>query len=474
MKRRINTWSEIDWITIILYLLIVVLGWVSIYSAGYNEEHNKIFDLSQRYGKQMILIFGALIIALLVVITDSRFYSLFAYIIYAIVILLLIVVLLLGKEIHGAKSWFEFGFFRLQPAEFAKIGTAMALARYVSSKSFNIKNFNNVFNSAVIILIPAILIYIQPDTGSALVYFAFVLVLYREGLPGGILLIGILMMVLFVLTLMINKMAIIIALMVVGFIVFLFVDRKIKRFLIAIFIYISLSGTLFGLKKFAGLGLSVYFILILSLIISGFIYSFFIYFYRIRKAVLIYILMLGSIIFTFSVDYAFNNVLKPHQQKRINILLGIDSDPYGSGYNVNQSIIAIGSGGFSGKGFLKGTQTKFEFVPEQSTDFIFCTVGEEWGFLGTSLIIILFTTLLLRILFLAERQRNRFCRIFGYSVFVIFLFHFVVNIGMTIGLLPVIGIPLPFMSYGGSSLWAFTILLFIFLRLDISRLEYLI
>jgi len=184
--------------------------------------------------------------------------------------------------------------------------------------------------------------------------------------------------------------------------------------------------------------------------------------------------MLGSIIFTFSVDYAFNNVLKPHQQKRINILLGIDSDPYGSGYNVNQSIIAIGSGGFSGKGFLKGTQTKFEFVPEQSTDFIFCTVGEEWGFLGTSLIIILFTTLLLRILFLAERQRNRFCRIFGYSVFVIFLFHFVVNIGMTIGLLPVIGIPLPFMSYGGSSLWAFTILLFIFLRLDISRLEYLI
>ena len=184
--------------------------------------------------------------------------------------------------------------------------------------------------------------------------------------------------------------------------------------------------------------------------------------------------MLGSIIFTFSVDYAFNNVLKPHQQKRINILFGIDSDPYGSGYNVNQSIIAIGSGGFSGKGFLKGTQTKFEFVPEQSTDFIFCTVGEEWGFLGTSFIIILFTVFLLRILFLAERQRNGFCRIFGYSVFVILLFHFVVNIGMTIGLLPVIGIPLPFMSYGGSSLWTFTILLFIFLRLDISRLEYLV
>ncbi|MCD6565445.1 MAG: rod shape-determining protein RodA [Bacteroidales bacterium] len=474
MKRRINTWSEIDWITIILYLLIVVLGWVSIYSAGYNEEHNKIFDLSQRYGKQMILICGALIIALLVVVTDSRFYSLFAYIIYAIVILLLIVVLLIGKEIHGAKSWFEFGFFRLQPAEFAKIGTAMALARYVSSKSFNIKNSNNVFNAVVIILIPAVLIYFQPDTGSALVYFALILVLYREGLPGGILLIGILMMVLFVLTLMINKMAIIIALMVVGFMIFLIIDRKIKRFLIAVLIYIGLSGTLFGLKKFAGLGLSVYFILILSLIISGFIYSFFIYFYRIRKAVLIYMLMLGSIIFTFSVDYAFNNVLKPHQQKRINILFGIDSDPYGSGYNVNQSIIAIGSGGFSGKGFLKGTQTKFEFVPEQSTDFIFCTVGEEWGFRGTSLIIILFTTLLLRILFLAERQRNGFCRIFGYSVFVILLFHFVVNIGMTIGLLPVIGIPLPFMSYGGSSLWAFTILLFIFLRLDISRLEYLV
>ena len=474
MKRRINTWSEIDWITIILYLLIVILGWVSIYSAGYNEEHSKIFDLSQRYGKQMILIFGALVIALLVVITDSRFYSLFAYIIYAVVILLLIVVLFVGKEIHGAKSWFEFGFFRLQPAEFAKVGTAMALARYVNSKNFNIKKSKDVFKSAAIILFPAILIYIQPDTGSALVYFAFVLVLYREGLPGGILLIGILMMVLFVLTLMINKLAIIIALLVVGYLFFLVIDRNIKRFLIAALIYVGLSGTLFGLKEFAGLELSVFFILIISLIISGFIYSFFIYFYRIRKAVLIYMLMFGSIIFTFSVDYAFNNILKSHQQKRINILLGIDSDPYGSGYNVNQSIIAIGSGGFSGKGFLKGTQTKFEFVPEQSTDFIFCTVGEEWGFMGTSLIIILFTVLLFRILSLAERQRNGFCRIFGYSVFVILLFHFVVNIGMTIGLLPVIGIPLPFMSYGGSSLWAFTILLFIFLRLDISRLEYLV
>ncbi len=474
MKRRINKWSEIDWITIILYLLIVVLGWINIYSAVYNEEHDKIFDLSQRYGKQMILIFGALVIALIVVVTDNRFYSLFAYFIYAIAILLLIAVLFVGKEIHGAKSWFEFGLFRLQPAEFAKVGTAMALARYVSSKSFNIKNSKNVFNAVVIILIPAILIYIQPDTGSALVYFAFILVLYREGLSGGILLIGILMIVLFMLTLIIDKMIIIIALMVVGYLVFLIIDRNIKRFLIAALIYSGLSGTFFGLKEFAGLGLSVYFILFLSLIISGFIYSFFIYFYRIRKAVLIYMLMFGSIIFTFTVNYAFNNILKPHQQKRINILLGIDSDPYGSGYNVNQSIIAIGSGGFSGKGFLKGTQTKFEFVPEQSTDFIFCTVGEEWGFLGTSLIIILFTILLLRILVLAERQRSGFCRIFGYCVFAILLFHFVVNIGMTIGLLPVIGIPLPFMSYGGSSLWAFTILLFVFLRLDISKREYFI
>ena len=314
MKRRINKWSEIDWITIILYLLIVTLGWISIYSAGYNDEHSKIFDLSQRYGKQMILICGAFLITLLVVITDSRFYSLFAYIIYAIVILLLIIVLFVGKEIHGAKSWFEFGFFRLQPAEFAKVGTAMALARYVNSKNFNIKNSNHLFNSLTIILIPAILIFIQPDTGSALVFFAFVLVLYREGLSGGILLIAILMMVLFVLTLMINKMAIIITILVIGFMVFLVIDRNIKRFLIATLIYIGLSGTLFGLKKFAGLGLSVYFILILSLFISGFIYSFFIYFYRIRKAVLIYMLMFGSIIYTFSVNYAFNNILKSHQQ----------------------------------------------------------------------------------------------------------------------------------------------------------------
>lgn len=457
-----------------LYLLIVFLGWVNIYSAVYNEEHHKIFDLSQRYGKQLVLIFGALVIALLVIVTDSRFYSLFAYSLYAAVILLLITVLLFGKDIHGAKSWFEFGTFRLQPAEFAKVGTALALARYLSSKGFNIRNLKNLFNTGLIIFVPALLILIQPDTGSTLVYFAFILVLYREGLSGGILLIGILMVVLFILTLIMDQMTIIIALLVVGYLVFWILDRNIKRLLIAVLIYISLAGFLFGLKEFTGLELSVYFILIFSLIISGFIYIYFVYFQKIQKAVLMYLLMFGSIIFTFTVDYTFNNILEPHQQKRINILLGIESDPYGSGYNVNQSIIAIGSGGLSGKGFLQGTQTKFEFVPEQSTDFIFCTVGEEWGFLGTSLIIILFTVLLFRILFLAERQRSEFGRIFGYSVFVIFLCHIVINIGMTIGLLPVIGIPLPFMSYGGSSLWAFTILLFVFLRLDISRQEYFI
>lgn len=457
-----------------LYLLIVFLGWVNIYSAVYNEEHHKIFDLSQRYGKQLVLIFGALVIALLVIVTDSRFYSLFAYSLYAAVILLLITVLLFGKDIHGAKSWFEFGTFRLQPAEFAKVGTALALARYLSSKGFNIRNLKNLFNTGLIIFVPALLILIQPDTGSTLVYFAFILVLYREGLSGGILLIGILMVVLFILTLIMDKMTIIIALLVVGYLVFWILDRNIKRLLIAVLIYISLAGFLFGLKEFTGLELSVYFILIFSLIISGFIYIYFVYFQKIQKAVLMYLLMFGSIIFTFTVDYTFNNILEPHQQKRINILLGIESDPYGSGYNVNQSIIAIGSGGLFGKGFLQGTQTKFEFVPEQSTDFIFCTVGEEWGFLGTSLIIILFTVLLFRILFLAERQRSEFGRIFGYSVFVIFLCHIVINIGMTIGLLPVIGIPLPFMSYGGSSLWAFTILLFVFLRLDISRQEYFI
>ncbi len=457
-----------------LYLLIVFLGWVNIYSAVYNEEHHKIFDLSQRYGKQLVLIFGALIIALLVIVTDSRFYSLFAYFLYAVVILLLITVLLFGKDIHGAKSWFELGAFRLQPAEFAKAGTALALARYLSSRGFNIRNLKNLFNTGLIIFVPALLILIQPDTGSTLVYFAFILVLYREGLSGGILIIGILMVVLFILTLIMDKMTIIIALLVVGYLVFWILDRNIKRFLIAALIYIGLAGSLFGLKEFTGLELSVYFILIFSLIISGFIYIYFVYFHRIQKAVLMYLLMFGSIIFTFTVDYTFNNILKPHQQKRINILLNIESDPYGSGYNVNQSIIAIGSGGLYGKGFLQGTQTKFEFVPEQSTDFIFCTVGEEWGFLGTSLIIILYTVFLVRILFLAERQRSEFGRVFGYSVFVIFLFHIVINIGMTIGLLPVIGIPLPFMSYGGSSLWAFTILLFVFLRLDISRQEYFI
>ncbi|MCK4465878.1 MAG: rod shape-determining protein RodA, partial [Bacteroidales bacterium] len=319
-----------------------------------------------------------------------------------------------------------------------------------------------------------LLILLQPDMGSALVFFSLVLVLYRNGLSGSVFFTGIFVAILSILTLFFDKLIITTGIIIVSFVAFCIVERKVKYVIYTAAIFTVISGLFYGLKELFRFALSNYFILVVSVVLSGLVYIFLSYRRKIRNVSIIYFLMVGALIFTFSENYVFKNVLEPHQQKRINIVLGIDSDPSGSGYNVNQSKIAIGSGGFSGKGFLKGTQTKFKFVPEQSTDFIFCTVGEEWGFIGTLTVIILFSILLVRIIQLAERQRSAFARLYGYVVFSIVSFHVVVNIGMTIGLFPVIGIPLPFFSYGGSSLWAFTILLFIFLRMDAGRMEYFI
>ncbi|MBK6965671.1 MAG: rod shape-determining protein RodA [Bacteroidales bacterium] len=415
MRERKNIFNNIDWTLVVLYLIMVLLGWVNIYAAVYNEDYSNIFDISQSYGRQMIFIASSLFLALVILLTDARFFSTFAYAIYGFTIFLLIVVLAIGSEVSGSKSWFQIGSFAIQPAEFAKFATNLALARFFSAQHINIKDVRTRLLPLVILGLPALLILMQNDTGSALVYGSFILVLYRMGLSGNYLLAGALVVVIALTTLMVGIIYVMVLLIIMAAVLFFFMKRNRRN------------------------------------IIN-----------------LVAILLLG-IGFTYSVEYAVSNFLGEHQKTRINVLLGKQIDLKGAGYNVNQSKIAIGSGGFTGKGFLNGTQTKYNFVPEQSTDFIFCTVGEEWGFLGSLVVISLFMTMLVRIIMLAERQRSDFSKMYGYGVASIIFFHFMINVGMTIGLVPVIGIPLPFFSYGGSSLWAFTILLFIYIKQDANR-----
>jgi len=474
MQRRINIWTNLDWITIAIYLVMIFYGWINIYAAVYNEEHTSILDLSQRYGKQLIWISAALVIALVVLFIDSRFYLFFSYLFYIFILLTLLLVLVFGKEVNGARSWFEIGSFSLQPAEFAKFATVLALARFLSGKNRELSQPTTLFGSAALIFLPAFLIFLQPDMGSVLVYFALVLLLYRQGLSTYLFITGILAAALFIITLVADNIYIYGSLIIIALAIHLVTERNLLLTVKGIIILGISGGAVYSLYRWIFERINIDQIFIIAIVISGLAMIYYIYRFKARTLLILYSFLIGSMIVVFSVDYAFNNFLEPHQRTRINVVLGIESDPYGEGYNLNQSKISIGSGGFSGKGFLKGTQTKFKFVPEQSTDFIFCTVGEEWGFIGTSFVVILFGLLMVRIILLAERQRSAFSRIYGYGVLSIILFHFAVNIGMTIGLVPVIGIPLPFFSYGGSSLWGFTILLFIFLRLDASRSEYLV
>ena len=401
--------------------------------ANYNEDE-VWFSFSKNYGKQLIWIVASLALIWMILMLEARLFSTFAYSIYALGIAMLIGVLIFGMEIKGAKSWFVFGGISFQPSEFAKFGTALAITKYLTNLKKNAGQFKVRFQAIFILLLPVALIMLQPDTGSVLVYAAFVFVLYREGLSGKILLFGLGLALFFILALLLKQTSI---------------------------------DVPFGLVMQGKL------ILIATVItICGFIY----WFFNSRKRKLLVPLTIAVVMissYVLSVDYVFDNVMSPHQQDRINELLGITFDPSGAGYNVNQSKIAIGSGGFFGKGFLQGTQTKYNFVPEQSTDFIFCTVGEEWGFIGSFVVIVAFVTLFIRLIFLAERQRSSFTRIYFYTVVSILFFHFAINIGMTIGLAPVIGIPLPFFSYGGSSLWSFTVLLFVALRLDGERMHIL-
>jgi rod shape determining protein RodA len=474
VKRSTNIWNGIDKISILLFLALITIGWFNIYAAVYNEEHKEIFDLSQRYGKQFIWILTTLVIATFAVIIDNRFYLFFAWFIYAILIFVLILLLIFGKEINGARSWFEFGPISLQPSEFAKFGTALVLASFLTNRRQELTKPKVIFPAVAIFLLPAFLTALQPDLGSTIVYLAFFIVLFREGMSPFIFVSGLLMVILFFLTLLVDNFYLEIGLVVTAFLLTWFATRKWKLCFTGLSIFIFIGGMLYLLDHYLIKSLGNELVLLISLILSGMTFAYHIYTKKAIAVLVILLFLLGSVFYVNSVDYGFKNILKPHQRERIEIMLGFKSDPHGKGYNVNQSIISIGSGGFKGKGYLQGTQTKFKFVPAQSTDFIFCTVGEEWGFLGSLTVIGLYVFLLLRLVILAERQRSVFSRIYGYGVISILFSHFFINIGMSVGMVPVIGIPLPFFSYGGSSLWGFTILLFIFLRLDASRTEYLI
>lgn len=413
-ERTLKT-STFDWVTILIYIAMVAWGWLAIYSADYNPE-SSIFSLRNSYGRQIIWIGVAFVVALIILLLDHSIYPAFAYIVYGVVMLALVsLFFFVSKTTKGALSWFEIGSFKFQPSEFAKFATALALAKYLSGYGISFKDKKTQAICFSLFLVPMMLILLQNDTGSAMVFAAFVLVLYREGLSGFWLFTGVLAGILFLSAILVDKLLITTIIGCIAAILYLFIRKN-------------------------------------------------------RGAVIILVLFaVGAIGLIFSVDYVFNNVLKQHQRNRILVTLQQIEDKKDVGYNVYQSKVAIGSGGLYGKGFLGGTQTRLKFVPEQNTDFIFCTIGEEYGFIGSFFLVVLYVSLLIRLVQIAERQRSRFNRVYAYCVASILFFHFAINIGMTIGIFPVVGIPLPFFSYGGSSLLSFTIMLFILLRLDANR-----
>ena len=421
MSERNSIIGKIDWVTVLLYLALVMIGWFGIFSARYNEAPPSIFDLSQVYGKQLLWIGGALLVGFIILLIDAKFFNVFSLWIYIFFLFCLFAVLVYGTATKGATSWIDLGGgVKFQPSEFAKMATALAVAGYLDRLDVDLQKRKDQIVTAALILIPMALVLLQNDTGSAIVFVSFIFVLYREGFPGAgwVMVAGVTAILLFVFTLVWSQ--------------------KVMYIILGVLLVLTLTYYLITRKKGIVKMLGVFAV---------------------------------AFMFVFSVDYAFNKVLQEHQKNRILVLLGQLDDPKGVGYNVHQSKIAIGSGGFSGKGFLEGTQTKYDFVPEQHTDFIFCTIGEEGGFLGTCVVVLLYVALLIRIIILAERQRSTFSRVYGYAIAGILFVHVAINIGMTIGLVPVIGIPLPFLSYGGSSMLAFTMMLAIFVKQDANRLN---
>lgn len=480
VTRNDSLWKNLDWVLLVLYLILVVAGWFSICGASYEYGSPDLFDFSTNAGKQFVWILCSFALGFVLLLLEDKFYDVFSYVIYAGLILLLVATIFLGSNINGSNSWIKIGSMSIQPAEFAKFATALAVAKYMKSYSFNIHRMKSFAGLLLLIFLPMMLIILQKETGSALVYFSFFLVFYREGMPGVVLFSGVCAVLYFVFgikygeVLMDDSVTLIGEFLVLSLILF-FSSAMIRVYektwkpvqwiagvaggTLVVFFFVSAYYKPFDMA-WVLLGLLV--LLIGYLCYLGLSE-------RRRSYGLIALFTVISIGFYYSSDYVFNEVMQPHQQIRIKVLLGMEEDLTGAGYNVNQSKIAIGSGGVLGKGFLNGTQTKLKYVPEQHTDFIFCTIGEEQGFVGSTAILLLYMAFILRLIYLAERQSSVFCRVYGYSVVSIFLFHVFINVGMVLGLLPVIGIPLPFFSYGGSSLWGFTILLFIFLRLDVGR-----
>ena len=479
--RKDSIWKAVDWWTIGLYLILLVCGWFSVCGASYDYGEPNFLDFGTRAGKQLMWMGCSLCLGFVLLMLEGKFYDTYAYLIYGILLLLLFGTIFNPHEIKGSRSWIVLGPVSLQPAEFAKFATALALAKFMGEYTFSMKRKKHMLAALGIILLPMVLIVLQKETGSALVYLSFFLVLYREGMTGSILFAGICAVVYFIVgvrfsaDLMPDETTPWGAFSVWGLIVLLsgllfYSYAKLHR-RFACYI-LGVSGGVILLAVLFSCYVIPFNVVIVEMVLAAAIVLYLLYlYYRERLANYMYILVftVGSAVFFYSIDYVFNNVLEAHQKIRIEVLLGITDDPAGAGYNVNQSKIAIGSGGFWGKGFLNGTQTKLKYVPEQDTDFIFCTVGEEQGFFGSALVLLLFTAFILRLMVLSERQTSRFGRVYGYCVLSIFFFHLFINIGMVLGVTPVIGIPLPFFSYGGSSLWGFTILLFVFLRIDAGR-----
>ncbi|MBP5257399.1 MAG: rod shape-determining protein RodA [Prevotella sp.] len=472
--------QSLDWWTIGIYLALLALGWMSVCGASYSYDNTDLFSLSTRSGMQMVWIGTSITLGFILLLLDDRFYDTFAYIVYGLLLILLFLTIFNPHEVKGSRSWLSLGPVNVQPAEFAKFATALAVAKLMSSDGFSVKKWKDFFTAAAVVLVPMLFIVGQKETGSALVYLSFFLMFYREGMPGSILFTGVAMVAYFVVGIRYESVELLHTHTSLGkFIVLLLVqmftcsmvyvyfkDRRQALMLTAYTVGVTLVFLLFSEYVIP------FDIVWIQLSVSAALIGYLLYQClrtRLTNYFLIGLFSIGSILFFYSADYMLNNVMQPHQRARINVLLGLDEDLSGAGYNVHQSEIAIGSGGLLGKGFLNGTQTKLKYVPEQDTDFIFCTVGEEEGFVGSTVVLLLFLALILRLIHLAERQPFKFGRVYGYCVMGVFLFHVFINVGMVLGLTPVIGIPLPFFSYGGSSLWGFTILLFIFLRIDAGR-----
>ncbi len=479
----ISLWKAVDIQTLFIYLILITLGWLTIYSASYNYDSAAIFDLSSTSGKQLIWIAVSLVVGISLLIIDAKLYYYMSYNIYAVLLFLLLLTILIASEIKGSRSWLVFGPFSIQPAEFAKFATALALSRFIADYGFNSKNPKRLTELFALLLIPMGLIFLQKETGTALVFLSFLLVFYREGMSGVLLFVGVCFLSYFVIGLRFGEQTmwehtslgnfsvlLLIALIVSG-LLFQYLKKDNKSWLIILLGNVLPVVAALVWNRFTKWGFNIT-VLQLVLLSLSVIYALF-QSIRLNSRIpaMIALFAVLSAAFLYGIDYTFDRLLQPHQQTRILVLLGTMDDPSGVGYNVNQAKISIGSGGFWGKGYLNGTQTKLKYVPEQDTDFIFCTIGEEFGFAGSALLLMIYSYLLVRLIFMANRQRLVFARIFGYCVASIFFVHLLVNVGMVLGLMPVIGIPLPFLSYGGSSLLGFTILLFIFLRLDADNMR---